>query len=450
MTSFLDALQDIKDTQRIIGASKAGGLFGALDAHQKMRERQQLRDLSAAAQESVDLQRKLLEQQKRYSSPPAAPTTFSRSPVTKSRSTDPDVVISLLEEIVTTFPEAMQNASRLGTKTVAANIALWKGFDLRRKTEADKNQERQLQKELETLEARWSKPKTVQQQITSLRSKIVSLQAKYLKEHPDYLDMDWGGFRDQVVRDFPEVCEHYGFTPQVQAARAVYACHYIFTEIAERITSTQSTAAAKGLVDKLNSLFVKASELINGQSSPVAAVGASPSASDVSSHSDEEEVNPLREGDNGTDGGRASAKQSASTTLPASPSPSSDVFEDEYRDLVVSACLKAMCLVASVDNSLKEAEVQFIAGNIVERGGGVEPSELRERIIVTCKQLASTGYAEAARQLVGELLPHKGRPLANLVLELMQSVAGVDGRMGNRERQVVDFFRRSIGGGSAR
>ncbi len=35
MTSFLDALQDIKDMHRVVDAAKTGGLFGALLSFEK-------------------------------------------------------------------------------------------------------------------------------------------------------------------------------------------------------------------------------------------------------------------------------------------------------------------------------------------------------------------------------------------------------------------------------
>jgi hypothetical protein len=65
MASFLDALQDMKDTQRMIEAAKTGGIFAALDAQQKMRERQQLRDLAANSEASLALQREAMEADRR-------------------------------------------------------------------------------------------------------------------------------------------------------------------------------------------------------------------------------------------------------------------------------------------------------------------------------------------------------------------------------------------------
>jgi hypothetical protein len=65
MASFLDALQDMKDTQRMIEAAKTGGLFAVLDAQQKMRERQQLRDLAANSDASLGIQREAMDASRR-------------------------------------------------------------------------------------------------------------------------------------------------------------------------------------------------------------------------------------------------------------------------------------------------------------------------------------------------------------------------------------------------
>ena len=65
MASFLDALQDMKDTQRMIEAAKTGGLFAVLDAQQKMRERQQLRDLASNSDASLAMQRQAMEANRR-------------------------------------------------------------------------------------------------------------------------------------------------------------------------------------------------------------------------------------------------------------------------------------------------------------------------------------------------------------------------------------------------
>jgi tellurite resistance protein len=72
-------------------------------------------------------------------------------------------------------------------------------------------------------------------------------------------------------------------------------------------------------------------------------------------------------------------------------------------------------------------------------------SELRSRVVSTCKKLAATGYAEAAKTLVNDLRPFKGRPLGQLVVELMETVSSADGAVGNRERQVVEFIRKGLG-----
>lgn len=65
MATFMDVLQDVKDTQRIVDAAKTGGFMAMLDAQQKMRERQQLRDLAANSEASLALQRQALEATRR-------------------------------------------------------------------------------------------------------------------------------------------------------------------------------------------------------------------------------------------------------------------------------------------------------------------------------------------------------------------------------------------------
>ena len=119
--------------------------------------------------------------------------------------------------------------------------------------------------------------------------------------------------------------------------------------------------------------------------------------------------------------------------------------DTEANEFVVDACMKAMCLVAAVDNTLRDTEVRCIVDAMISRQVNMAVSELRSRVVSTCKKLAATGYAEAAKTLVNDLRPFKGRPLGQLVVELMETVSSADGAVGNRERQVVEFIRKGLG-----
>lgn len=285
MTSFLDVLQDIKDRQRIVDAAKNGGLFGALDAHQKMRERQQLRDLATAAQESVELQRKQLELQSRarQSAPSASPSSFSYSDsrISRCRSVDPEVIIDLLEELAGQLQDAKGEAGKAGLDTVGASKAAWEAWksEFCAKWAADRSQLSVKEKQLTALESQWSKPQGIRRQIGALRSECVSLRAKLDKICANNLDDYWGGFNDYTFRTNPEICAHYGFTSRVWAARSVYACNYIFEEVARGMASTRSKAVGKGIEGRLDALFEGVRGVIEGRRSTVATATFAPAAS---------------------------------------------------------------------------------------------------------------------------------------------------------------------------
>lgn len=413
MTSFLDALKDLKDTQRAIEAARTGGIFAALDVHQKMAERQQLRDLAAAAQESLEIQKKQAEQQaNQLLQPPSTPPT-SRPAFSPSQSCyldgvlkpdeRADVLISKLQTFISGIKRVLSKTATFGHTTVKQNKTVldnWlNGFKSRKQAELS---------EREALREKWFKSDADKKRLDDL-------------ETVWYVAGPWGG-EDTYKRMSSQrwAHAHFGFGPKEIAAQEVQ--EYVgsnYYEIDRQVNGSFSNcwlhAEALGVTDKLKSLAKEAKDLV--ESDGLCA-----------------EAGPIVP--------QAIVSQPKPAT-PVSKAASRKESEQSEQD-VVDACLGAMCLVAAADGRLSTREIQYITSEMKKHGFAVETLGLREAIVETCRRLVRTGYADSTKKLVKQLLPFRGRPLANLVIELMEGVVGADGNTGKRETQILTFFKKNL------
>ena len=415
MTTFLDVLKDMQDINRV---SKAGSFGAALDAHQKMQERHQLRDAAAALQESVAIQRELLDNARPQPADVEQSSNGDRRANEQKRrdtnvmkqimadmnrlsSQEPQIVIGTLAKVVEELPPLLQHATAFGNPTVASNVSAYDAwYENRTQThKVDKAREAEVTREMEAIESKWFKSAADVERLQALGQ-----QREMLRTMNDNSE---GFFDEQLLQEYPHVCKHYRFGLAELLATEIHKLKVEFDRSIENIDVKRFKADKEGLLTGLDSAVARAKTLI--QNSPTS----------------------------------LSSRCVPATTIDSSIAASGPSNRDN--DSAIDLCLRACCLVAAVDNTLKDAEVRYIVNELLSRDAGRAAESLRVQIISTCKQIAKAGYADSAKALVTELIPLKGRPLAALVLELMESVATADGQMGNREQQVLDYFRKKIG-----
>jgi hypothetical protein len=410
MTSFLDALKDFKDTQRALEAAKSGGIFAALEVHQQMAERHQLRDLAAAAQESLDLQRKQAEKQADRVTPPTFMPPPAQLTVPHSRSSPLDsilehdaraeVVIFKLESFISQLRAALAEAGKFNSTTVKQNAAVLDDWlrNFKQKKQAEL-------REREALRKKWLKS-------AEDKDRLDNLETVWCMAGP------WGGEDTfKKIRGVRWACDYFGFGPKEIAAyevKSVVSMNYydLNRRIDGSFSNTRMHAEHLGVAEKLDALAKTAKDLVESEEVPA----------------------------------KARPKVSQAITPPpndATPTKQASSLK-ESEQYVVDACLKAMCLVAAANGRLSAKEIQYITSEMKKHGFAVDVPGLQDTIIETCRQLVRTSYVNSAKKLVKQLVPFRGRPLASLVLELMEGVALADGNTGNREAEILGFFRKHL------
>lgn len=111
---------------------------------------------------------------------------------------------------------------------------------------------------------------------------------------------------------------------------------------------------------------------------------------------------------------------------------------------VVDLLLPGMCAIAAADGVLQAAERQLIVDLIREKGCSMEQDILDEKVVETCRRIHKNGLQATIQQLCQRLSPFVGRPLCDLFLDLLDRIAAADGRVGNRESTVLEFFKRHL------
>lgn len=107
--------------------------------------------------------------------------------------------------------------------------------------------------------------------------------------------------------------------------------------------------------------------------------------------------------------------------------------------------LQALCVVAAVDGKLHNDELAAIAAAVRDAGCPLGDEAMRATAIKACQEIYKAGVIEYAQLLCREWQPLKGTSFAKLVVRLQQQVAAADGRQGNRETQLLDFFQSNLG-----
>jgi hypothetical protein len=113
-------------------------------------------------------------------------------------------------------------------------------------------------------------------------------------------------------------------------------------------------------------------------------------------------------------------------------------------DAVVDLLLPGMCAIAAADGVLQASERKMIVDLIREKGCSMEQDVLEEKVVDTCRRIHKNGLQSAVEQLCQTLSPFIGRPLCELFLDLLDRIAAADGRVGNRESVVLEFFKRRL------
>ena len=111
---------------------------------------------------------------------------------------------------------------------------------------------------------------------------------------------------------------------------------------------------------------------------------------------------------------------------------------------VVDLLLPGMCAIAAADGVLQASERKMIVDLIREKGCSMEQDVLEEKVVDTCRRIHKNGLQSAVEQLCQRLSPFIGRPLCELFLDLLDRIAAADGRVGNRESAVLEFFKRRL------
>jgi hypothetical protein len=126
--------------------------------------------------------------------------------------------------------------------------------------------------------------------------------------------------------------------------------------------------------------------------------------------------------------------------IPALPAEAVEAAEDAVVDLL----LPGMCAIAAADGVLQATERKMIVDLIREKGCSMEQDVLEEKVVDTCRRIHKNGLQSAVEQLCQTLSPFIGRPLCELFLDLLDRIAAADGRVGNRESAVLEFFKRRL------
>lgn len=590
MASFMDALQDMKDTQRMIEAAKTGGIFGALDAQQKMRERQQLRDLAANSSASLALQQEAIEADRRKRAAEdsrmqqirleaareqARLQTMADAVAAERARQDAENARQDLErkrrDALPKCPEChspIEVARPRKCATCRSDLYWLQGSPLARgdamllagngwlipQVERCRDQLQHAAIELAaalcvvrdagTSDVSGCKDVLAKrtQRVQALERKISDMSGPTLNDDPFSLqhyslEKEMAKIRASIVEIKEQQSQaELDFSPGAPALRsqlkqslqaAMNKAAVITTQLSgvkkklhevEKRRAIEVAAEKQRLrsrIDELKSLppsladlqavcdharnaeiavasVAKALELIEplrrslggdaGSMPSILESGASDEAllhltiptsgeavievrlpSDVVAH----QMNPTdlqqwtRDSATGVEVVRAAGASDWVPIRKALPTLFVPILERERlerlllagialqpgkekpldEDAVIDLLLPGMCAVAAADGVLQTKERSLIVELLCEKGCSEDRLILEAKVVDTCRRIHKNGLQAAVEDLCQQLKPFIGRPVCDLFLELLQRVAGADGRIGGRESAILNLFK---------
>lgn len=104
-----------------------------------------------------------------------------------------------------------------------------------------------------------------------------------------------------------------------------------------------------------------------------------------------------------------------------------------------------MCCLIAADARVSSSEIDVVHDCLVGIGLLQSHATFRDRVITACKAIHSQGAIVVARSLVEELELLRGKPLAQMLLQLQDDVIRADGRLTHAERAVANVFSSALG-----
>jgi len=583
MATFMDVLQDVKDTQRIIEAGKTGGFMAMLDAQQKMRERQQLRDLAANSEASLALQRQALEANRRAEEARAqqARLDASREQARLQTMADLQAAARAREEQekrrrdalpkcpechspldgeqprrcancrsevywLQSQPLARADVMRLAQGgwqlpdlercrqqlqctaiELAASLCVTRDHGITSVTackdllEKRRAKVQALEKQVRSISERLAHDDPLAQQQSRLAREMSDLKSRIdtAKSRQAELELDFSpGAPDKRIRVQKELEALLAKAPpivtqqndieqkvrlklqQIAATAAIEKgklrkqieaiqngppsldeLRAVCDQAQQAEMSIAHLAAAISLIEPLRQAiggtassmpsileaecdpaalprlaFPNTNELIVEARLPSDVASQSMSVKEaqqwvLESATGVEVVRPkgtsdwvpVREAFAALFTPQAEKTRLVRLIRNGIAALSADVVEAS-EGAVVDLLLPGMCAIAAADGVLQATERKMIVDLIREKGCSIERDTLEAKVVDTCRSIHKNGLQSAIEQLSQRLVPFIGRPLCELFLDLLDRIATADGKVGNRESTVLEFFKRRL------